>query len=211
MGDTGERYIHAWPDSFLAHVPAGQKVLDVGCSRGGFGEALKAYSPDRAVYGIEPTDAARYAEEVLDGVAQGSFPSDLPPDWGGFDVISFLDVLEHLVDPWDALRRTRSLLADGGRVMASIPNIRCVAVSVPLVLRGEWRYADVGILDRTHLRFFTRSGIEDLFGESGYAIDSVVPWLREDVNTRVARTLKRFGHRFDDLTCQQYVVVARPL
>ena len=210
MDDTGERYVHAWPDRLLARVPEGAKVLDVGCSRGAFGEALKAYSPGRAVYGIEPTGAAEHAATVLDGVVRGSFPADLPAEWTGFDVVTFFDVLEHLVDPWEALRRARDLLAPGGRVMATIPNIRCVAVSVPLLLRGEWRYTDVGLLDRTHLRFFTRSGIEELFAEGGYATEAVVPWLREDINTRVARVLKRFGHRFDDLTSLQFLVTARP-
>ncbi len=210
MGDDGERYIHAWPDRFLDHVPDGRKILDVGCSRGGFGRALKARSPGREVYGIEPTDAARHAGEVLDRVAQGSFPDDVPAGWGRFDLVCFFDVLEHLSDPWAALRHARALLAGGGRVVASIPNVRCVAVTVPLVLRGEWRYTEVGILDRTHLRFFTRSGIEDLFAESGYSVESMTPWVWEGVDTRLSRLLKRFGHRFDDLVCQQYIVVARP-
>jgi SAM-dependent methyltransferase len=210
LGD-GDRYAHPWPAGLLDRVPAGTKVLDVGCNRGAFGAALKALQPDRLIYGIEPSEGADTAAAVLAGVVRGGFPDDLPPEWGGFHVVTFFDVLEHFADPWAVLRSTAELLAPGGRVFALIPNIRCVQASLPLLLRGQWEYSDVGLLDRTHLRFFTRSTITELFGQCGYAIDEILPYNKDAVNTRAARVLKRCGSRFDDLTSLHFLVTATPV
>jgi 2-polyprenyl-3-methyl-5-hydroxy-6-metoxy-1,4-benzoquinol methylase len=206
--ESGLRYTHPWPPSFLAQVPSGKKVLDVGCNRGGLGVALKEADPGREVWGIEPTEAADHAAAVLYKAVRGFFPADVPGDWSDFDVITFVDVLEHIPDPWEALRATRSLLAPTGRVLALIPNIRCIQVSLELLLRGEWHYDDVGLLDRTHLRFFTRRSIEEIFDDCGLRIRLIRPWNREFVNSRPARFLKLFGHRFDDLTSLHFIVVA---
>jgi SAM-dependent methyltransferase len=101
---------------------------------------------------------------------------DLEAELGGerFDAILFADVLEHLRDPAALLRRVRPFLAEGGTVVASIPNIAHASVRLSL-LGGSWRYREQGLLDETHLRFFTREGIEDLFESSGYV---VTHWVR---------------------------------
>ena len=72
----------------------------------------------------------------------------------------------------------KPLLTPVGTIIASIPNVRWLPVSLGLLWKGTWRYEDTGILDRTHLRFFTRSGIETLFAEAGYEITHLFSWNR---------------------------------
>lgn len=104
------------------------RVLDVGCNQGGFGAALKLERPDIEVYGVEPNaEAAAIAAERLDRVVVGTFPEAVPG--GSFDVITFLDVLEHMVDPLGALEAARGLLTPDGVVLASMPNVRHYTVA----------------------------------------------------------------------------------
>jgi O-antigen biosynthesis protein len=190
-------------------VPTSAKrILDVGCWRGLMGAALKARD-GRVVWGIEPDpDAADAAATVLDHVIVGTFPDDLPPS-EQFDCVLFVDVLEHIADPWGALAATKRVLAPGGHVLASIPNIRHYSVLYPLLSRGQWNYVDAGILDRTHLRFFTRSSIERLFADAGYAITAVEP-VNVGSHGRVGHLLGLLGRHTVDFRAQQFVVLAQP-
>ena len=86
-----------------------------------------------------------------------------------FDVVMFGDVLEHLLDPEAVLVKVVSLLNPDGYVVASIPNVAHASIVLNL-MAGEFKYTDLGLLDKTHLRFFTRSSIETMFRESGYRI-----------------------------------------
>jgi SAM-dependent methyltransferase len=96
---------------------------------------------------------------------------ELPSD--KFDLILALDVLEHLVDPWLVVRRLHSFMKPGGVLIASIPNVGHYSASVRLFLLGKWNYAGEGLLDRTHLRFFTRQSAIDLLTCSGLVEDKV--------------------------------------
>jgi 2-polyprenyl-3-methyl-5-hydroxy-6-metoxy-1,4-benzoquinol methylase len=115
-------------------------------------------------------------------------------------------VLEHLADPWDALRNLASHLAPEGWIVASIPNVRYWKVVSDLVVRGEFRYVDAGILDRTHLRFFTRGGIQELFTDSGYTVEHLEPHAID--RPLIRRALMAM---LGDLAHVQYLVAARPL
>lgn len=101
----------------LTHVPpAAEVVLDVGCSRGEFGQRLRHARARRVVWGIEPnTAAASEARGRLDHVTAGFFPQDLPANAPKFDLICFTDVLEHLEDPWSALQACHRHLTEGGQ------------------------------------------------------------------------------------------------
>jgi 2-polyprenyl-3-methyl-5-hydroxy-6-metoxy-1,4-benzoquinol methylase len=90
-----------------------------------------------------------------------------------YDCIVLADVLEHLVDPWSLLGRARQMLAPGGCVVASIPNVRNIGLIFNLLARGRWRYEDSGLLDRTHLRFFTRTEIHELYASAGLVIERI--------------------------------------
>lgn len=210
---------YPYPDDvrteMLSYVPRGiGRLLDVGCGRGGFAEAVKARDPGAEVWGVEISPAAcESARGRLDRVVEGPFPDALGPDAPRFDCVVFNDVLEHLVDPWDALRRTRSLLEDTGVVVASVPNVRDLRVVGPLVALGRWQYTDTGLLDRTHLRFFTRASAIELFSASGYSVDTV-----EGVNLGLARRFPRtsrvaelvLGTGPNSFRTPQYAIVARP-
>lgn len=133
-------------------------VLDVGCSAGNTGALLKERGLCERVTGVEPFAAtAALARDKLDHVIEKPVETALDdlPDLS-VDCILCLDVLEHLVDPWATVERLSTKLRPGGAFITSVPNVRHVEVLFNLVVRGRFHYTDSGILDRTHLRFFTR-------------------------------------------------------
>jgi GT2 family glycosyltransferase/tetratricopeptide (TPR) repeat protein/2-polyprenyl-3-methyl-5-hydroxy-6-metoxy-1,4-benzoquinol methylase len=159
----------------LAIIPrTARRVLDVGCGAGNLGATLKARQPTEVV-GIEVVpEIADIARSRLDQVIVGDIESlDLRLQAGSFDCVIFADVLEHLRDPLSVLRRTRDCV-NGGKVIASIPNARHHSV-VSSLLDGNWTYETAGLLDATHLRFFTRREIEKLFFRAGYRIEAIQP------------------------------------
>ncbi|MBI3541773.1 MAG: class I SAM-dependent methyltransferase, partial [Deltaproteobacteria bacterium] len=161
----------------LEFVPEGAaSVLDVGCGDGAFGASLKARGV-ASVWGVELNPkAARAATARLDRVFEGGIEATLTqlPD-GRFDCITMNDVLEHLVDPYALLAAIKAKLAPGGVLVASIPNVRYLYNLWNLVVRRQWRYEDAGVLDRTHLRFFTKSSIEEMFDEQGFELVALEP------------------------------------
>ena len=159
-------------------MPPATRVLEFGCATGYMSEVLKNRL-GCTVVGVEiDRDAAAIAEQHTERVIVGDAEKiDYAAELAGeeFDVVLFADVLEHLKEPGDVLRRVRPFLADNGVAIASIPNIAHASVRLAL-LGGEFRYREWGLLDDTHLRFFTRASIQDLFEESGYVITN---WLRQ--------------------------------
>ena len=163
-------------DDVLPYVPRDLgRVLEVGCGRGGFGHSLRALlGADALLIAVEPVESQAAIARLggaFDRVHTGYFPDDLPETEGPFDLICFNDVLEHLVDPWAVLRACAAHLTEDGRILAAIPSIQH-GPTVARLLRGRWDYEDTGILDRTHLRFFTRATMLDLFNSTGYVVET---------------------------------------
>jgi 2-polyprenyl-3-methyl-5-hydroxy-6-metoxy-1,4-benzoquinol methylase len=155
----------------LAEVPDGARVLDVGCSTGYMAERLVARGC--AVVGFERDSASaalaeRWCERVVVGDVED--PEGRALLQGPFDVVLLGDVLEHLVDPWDTLRFVRGLIADDGIAVVSLPNVAAWPVRVGL-LAGRFEYAEFGLLDRTHLRFFTRATALELADRAGFVVE----------------------------------------
>lgn len=211
MGEHGNHgpvvYDNDRPD-MLAFIPVdAASILDVGCATGRFGESLRTARPAAVLYGIDPTlldpgSSAPYARRTT-----GFFPEDLP-EGIRYDCIVFNDVLEHMPDPWAALDATRDLLTPGGCVVASMPNVRHLTVVLPLVTKGQWRYDDSGILDRTHLRFFTKRSMCELFESSGYEIVQMAPlWISKPKS--LGRVDRLVGGRITEFIAHQYAIVAR--
>lgn len=189
-------------------------VLDVGCGSGAFLSAVSASRPTVSVVGIEAdaeaADAARTAG--LD-VRHAAFPDgldDLPSD---IDCVVFNDVVEHLVDPWSALAAAADVVGAGGWLVVSLPNLRNLDTLRELVLHGDFRYRSHGVLDVTHLRFFTQRSARRLLEESGFDVRSIHPIgrLRSRKSNAVATAvgvvvpwLRREG-RF-----RQFVLIATP-
>ena len=150
-----------------------RRVLDVGCGTGNFGASLRKRTGCE-VWGVESNARSIHkAEQNIDKVLHGHFGPELDLPSGYFDCIVFNDVLEHMPDPASALALARALLSSGGCIVASIPNIRQFPTVWRLVIGGEWEYQEIGILDKTHLRFFTRLSIMRLFQEAGFAIQRI--------------------------------------
>jgi len=146
----------------------GRSLLDVGCAQGeiAIGLAQQGWS----VVGVEPDQVdAEVARERGLQVVDGYLSDALERMDQTFDVVLYADVLEHMSDPVGALQQTKQLLNPQGVVVASIPNIAHLAVRLQL-MAGLFTYTDRGPLDRTHLRFFTRRTVRQLFEEADYLV-----------------------------------------
>jgi 2-polyprenyl-3-methyl-5-hydroxy-6-metoxy-1,4-benzoquinol methylase len=172
----------------LLRDPLG-RVLDVGCARGANADSLRARGATH-VAGIElDPEFAAQARERYDEVVTGSAPEDLTWPGQSFDTILAYDVLEHLVDPWSATRQLASLLRPGGQLHVSLPNARSKKLWLPLVLRGTFAYEPEGIMDVTHLRFFTRRDAVAMVEAAGLEVASVEHPPAETWKRRIAYKL----------------------
>lgn len=162
----------------LEFLPQGSnKILDVGCGTGAFGKAIKLANANAEVWGTDIHQAAiTQATATLDKAIRVNPESNFEtlPD-GYFDVVFFNDVLEHMIDPYAKLAHIKSKLSPKGCVVASIPNIRFFRVLSDLLFKGDFRYQDDGVMDRTHLRFFTRKSIVRMFEDAGFKIQQIKP------------------------------------
>lgn len=182
-----------------------ESVLDVGCGEGATSGYLRENGHCRWAAGIELSpEAAAQARERLDLVITGNLEElELPFDDGSLDLILCLDVLEHLVDPWAVVDRLAKLLRPGGTILASIPNVRHWSILLPLIFRGRWEYRSEGILDATHLRFFTRQSAIALLQRKGLHVDSVAPLISTEFQARLAR------RGLGGFTAVQYLIRAK--
>lgn len=150
-------------------------VLEIGCACGATLLKIKNIYSKACLYGIELNDqAALSAKLFADVIAANIEKTVLPYQEEYFDYIILGDVLEHLENPWLALKNIRACVKPGGHILASIPNIMHFTVLRNL-LQGYWSYEEAGILDRTHLRFFTLYEIEKMFKEAGYEVKNCRP------------------------------------
>lgn len=172
-------------------------VLDVGCGPGQNGAVARARGA--RVTGLErDPHLAGIARTRLDEVLEVDITTDAAVAAIGerrFDTLVFADVLEHLVDPLATLRRFTPLLEDGGHVIVSLPNVAAWPVRLRM-LRGDFRYEKSGILDETHLRFFTRESAVRLVEDAGLEVLSVhqTPMLVRAARDLLARTVVPDGH-----------------
>lgn len=205
-----DTYYHLVRYDVVHHIPpTTQRLLDVGCGAGLTGEYAKQRLNIKEVIGIEYVDdVARKAAQRLDRVLIGDIEQmeiDYPDEY--FDCILCADVLEHLRDPWAVLIKLRRLLAPDGVLIASIPNIRHARVLAKIIF-DRFEYEPSGILDWSHLRFFTRYTIEQLFAATGYSA-CIVGCNRSRSWKFHLLTLATLGLA-RPFSIVQYIVVARP-
>jgi 2-polyprenyl-3-methyl-5-hydroxy-6-metoxy-1,4-benzoquinol methylase len=159
----------------LSLIPNGSRVLEVGCAGGHVTKALRGRGC--RVTAVERdagfAKAARgYADAMIEAdVETPAFFEALRDET--FDVVLLGDVLEHLVRPVDLLRGLKEHLRPSGWIVTSIPNIAHASVRLALLL-GEFKYREYGLLDGTHVRFFTAESVAELFDTTGYEVRDVV-------------------------------------
>jgi SAM-dependent methyltransferase len=211
-----ETYCNSDRSDMLQYVPPkASRILDVGCARGLFGQRLKK-ERSVEVWGVELNEsAAKMAAQRLDRVICEAFDSNLALPHQYFDCIVFNDVLEHLVDPFSALLYSKQLLRNGGTVVASIPNVRYLGNIWKLLVKKDWKYTDEGILDRTHLRFFTYRSILETFEDLGYCVNRLEGI--HPIDEKYPQHLLKFNllnllllKNIEDMRYVQFAVVAQP-
>jgi 2-polyprenyl-3-methyl-5-hydroxy-6-metoxy-1,4-benzoquinol methylase len=149
-------------------------ILDVGCSSGDFAANVKQRFPGARVWGVEPNKrAARIAAPRIDRVLCQMIEEI---DWsregvkrGDIDTVLLFDVLEHIYDPWKTLLTLRNLVSEKAQLVVSIPNVRNVLLIQDLI-SGYWRYRRAGLLDITHIRFFTQKDMYRMFYQTGFRV-----------------------------------------
>ena len=204
-------YFKANRYEMLAFIPENAKrILEVGCGEGAFSKGLKR--ENREMWGVEmnPT-AAEKAIDVFTFVLEGDFNSiyeQLPRNH--FDCIIFNDVLEHIYSPWDTIKMAKSLLSADGVLVSSIPNFRYMSnLIIEILYHGEFQYkVEGGILDDTHIRFFTTKSICRMFHEQGYEI-LVHKGINPDTRLKAKLfNILTFGF-FNDAMFKQFATVAK--
>lgn len=192
--DKQQGYFNLARLDLLAMLPAGGglRLLELGAGDGATLRAAKAQGLASYVVGIDIVDIV----DVGDGGDGGDLGGAAPADAGGlppidrflvgnvetmaldlpadhFDAVLCADVLEHLIDPWQAVRRLTHHLRPGGLFLSSIPNLRNHRALAQIVFAGDFRYADAGLLDRSHLRFFCRKNVRELFEQAGLVVEAM--------------------------------------
>ncbi|MBU2844710.1 glycosyltransferase [Acidithiobacillus ferriphilus] len=187
MSDHFEEYHnHPRPELVHAFFRSPGLVLDVGCGGGATGKLIKEKWPDARVIGMDiDPDSLNRARQLLDAVvtsAKDPTLSDLSSagiKTASIDTLILADILEHLENPWKFLRWIRPMLTHDAQVIVSLPNVRNLGV-MRQVCAGDWPYADSGLLDITHLRFFTKKTAADMLQACGYEVlyTGLVPDVR---------------------------------
>jgi len=162
------------------------KVLEIGCGEGAFRENL---DQENEYWGIEPVESiAKIAKDKLDKVFVGDYQSAeraIPDNY--FDLVICNDVIEHMSDYGKFLQSIKSKINKDGCLVASVPNVRYIRNLRDLLIKKDWRYTHEGILDRTHLRFFTKKSLIRTLSNNSFSIDRIVginPYLPKSLLKR---------------------------
>ena len=171
-GKIDEAYANPRDEVTILIPRQAKRILDIGCSVGIMGESLQRGGCE--VTGIESfPDLAEGARQRLSNVIEEDVEDLARRDGdpgGPFDCVVMADVLEHLRDPWSVVRWASRLVDDGGSMVISVPNIRHLHLFWSLAVRRKWPYRDVGLFDRTHLRWFAFNNLDELLVGTGFAI-----------------------------------------
>ena len=189
-------------------IPDNSRVLELGCATGFLGEHL-IKKKSCYVVGVEfGKDEARIARKKLNKLIEGDIEEKktLGAIDGKFDVVFASAVIEHLKNPWDALSKWKVFLNNGGFLLITTSNIAHWSARLKM-LKGEFNYQDYGILDNTHLRFFTTKTFKTLVSDCGYNIDT---FSIDPVGGGLPKISKLLSRSFPNLFAYQMLIKARP-
>ncbi len=205
-------------EDIVALVPASaKKILDLGCSVGSLGAQILNKYPYAIVHGVEfDTPMAEIARTKLDKVHNvnlDSFSLTAEFEESKFDCIVMADILEHLLDPWRVVQEAIQVCEEGGTIIACIPNVRHIDTIYNLIVKGVWPYRLRGIHDKTHLRFFTRKNIEELFSDPSLSLCDIEAHYRLlERPSRINKIAKYFAlPGLKPFLAFQYIVVVRKI
>ena len=213
LQDIPFRGHHLLARAVLGVTPQDGTVFEGGVSSGYFAEVLTDFGLTVDGFELDPI-AAQEARLICRTVHTGDLSAfDIKGELrdNEYDTIVFGDTLEHLPDPADVLVRLRPKLANTGHIVLSVPNIANWAIRAQL-LSGRFDYRDRGILDRTHLRFFTEKSLRSMLGDAGFEVVDLVgsvpiPTIR---SRRACSTAHRFGNLRPQLMAYTFIVTAAP-
>lgn len=196
------------------------KILEIGTGSGSLAAAVKQRNAAVDYVGVEISpEYVELSSKRCDRVYLDNFEKPdykLVQEIADKDCIVFSDVLEHFVDPWRVLEMLKSTMKPKARIIASIPNVQHWSIQVRLN-RGDWRYAESGLLDKTHVRFFTRETIFELFETTGFRVIHLEPRIFNFPNQELALdVIAKFTHLLggdeqtarSDAAAFQFTVVA---
>ena len=210
MNSTTTDYFERARHDVAALVPSNsQRILEIGAGFGALGRILS----QRGDVLLDAVELNPAAAPHLDGLYRRFWIGDiqtlsLDDALSDYDCIVFPDVLEHLEDPWTQLAKLCERLRPGGYVVASVPNVRNLALLYRLIVQGRWEYENSGLLDRTHLRFFTRHSIVEMLKGADLTVER---WgMNRDGYTGVRKVVASVAKLFiPEIDVCQYLVLAR--
>lgn len=186
---------------FVAELPVNQnaRILEVGCSNGNTGALALADKKCGEYIGIDINENAieKARSKITKAIAGDIEAMHLPWAEEYFDVLILSEVLEHLSNPWATLKKLHPYLKPGAIILASLPNVSHYRI-ILMLLKGQWNLTDDGIMDRTHLRWFTPKTFAELFETNGYTVDKIEPLgsLKLNIKIKMAILLGKANHLF---------------
>lgn len=200
----------------IPFISENSKILDVGCNTGQLGEFLER-TKNCKVYGIDISATAIHEAKnrLSRAISMDIEKESPPPDFNNFDIIIFGDVLEHTRNPELILQKYKNYLAKNGSILTSIPNVANIIVRIKLLL-GKWEYRENGVLDNTHLRFFTYKTMKKLFKKVDLAVEkqTFIPgmYLIKLNQVRFVQKLEHYVNRLSPtLFAAQFVFSLKPV
>jgi 2-polyprenyl-3-methyl-5-hydroxy-6-metoxy-1,4-benzoquinol methylase len=191
-------------ETILGMIGQGADVLEIGCATGYMTKALhNRLGCHITAVEIDPAQAEQAKPEADKLIVGNICESETQNRVGsGFDYVIMADVLEHLPEPAEVLRWVKTIIGDKGSLIVSVPNVAYYKIRKQLLL-GRWDYTDFGIMDNTHLRFFTEKTLKTMLTDNGYHIDELTRMFRGRAD-RILRPL------CPDAFTYQFVVKASP-
>lgn len=209
LAKKDKQYFHFKRTNLVDMLPSiGGKVLDIGCAAGGTLEYLKSKGASYTVgIDIDKDAISIAAKKNLDMVFTGNIEKDdLPFPENEFDCIIMADILEHLYNPWETLKKMTGYLKSDGYMLLSIPNIKHYSILTRLILYDEWSYSEAGILDSTHIRFFTLKETKRMLDDAGLKIVVIKDVASTRGKMKILNTL--LLNKLRSFISSQYYIVA---